>query len=529
VSSLLEPGRQEAHRSGATRRSRSEPVETELRRFCSQVAPWLGEGLSKESLCGHRRKLGGILQPKTVENVQTILSAASAAGGVIRIHPISCGKNWGFGSDLPAKDGDFVLNLSGLSQIRSPKVETHTVEIEAGVTQGELDRWLGSIGGTHYFNVTGAGTSTSVLGNALEKGVGYSGSRHLDLLDLEVVLPGGKILRTAKHEGLEHLCAGSSLGPEVTQLFCQSAFGVVTAARIALFRRPEKMGAVLCKIYSDDYLPSLISAVSEILAEGACYGVPHIFNRERIITSLAPHLDRAGRDRLLESVAPWTALLPIKGSKAVFEANAVGLSDRLQAFGRIEILSGSNNAEEAKLNPLLQGHPSDFSLASISYAAFGEVSDQDLPPEETGAGLVHITPSMPLEGEVVRGAVDRATRFLRKRGYSQISLSINAISARCAVLVIPLAFDRRKSDETKRAHESSSELTSEFAQAGMLPYRVGLDQASRLPLMSAPWPKMFAELQKIFDPRGCLAPSRYEPLWKQSSSAEKSTDIRRSL
>jgi hypothetical protein len=41
-----------------------------------------------------------------------------------------------------------------------------------------------------------------------------------------------------------------------------------------------------------------------------------------------------------------------------------------------------------------------------------------------------------------------------------------------------------------------------------------------LPQMNGPWPEIFCAMQRILDPSGCMAPSRYEPLWRKDSSVD---------
>ena len=73
--------------------------------------------------------------------------AASRAKGAVKLQPLSCGKNWGFGSDLPATDGVYILNLSALRRIRSLSLESHCADIEPRVLQGQLDAALEQEGG----------------------------------------------------------------------------------------------------------------------------------------------------------------------------------------------------------------------------------------------------------------------------------------------------------------------------------------------------------------------------------------------
>ena len=46
---------------------------------------------------------------------------------------------------------------------------------------------------------------------------------------------------------------------------------------------------------------------------------------------------------------------------------------------------------------------------------------------------------------------------------------------------------------------------------------IGLDSGRgiSLPQMNGPWPEIFCAMQRILDPSGCMAPSRYEPLWRK--------------
>jgi len=488
------------------------------------VGKWLEKDRALESLCGRESRVAGVLKPVTADDVRTILSAASEQKGEIKIQPVSCGRNWGFGSNLPVVEGVYLLDLSRLKKIRSTDLRGHCVEIEPGVTQGELSDWLAAQGDTHYFNVTGAGLDTSVIGNALERGIGYSGARHLDLLDMEIVLPSGEQIHTARYAEYQRLGYQAGLGPDPSGLFCQSHFGVVTAATIALYRRPEKMGAVLCRLGSQAELPALITAVSDLLAEGAGYGVPHLFNRERIVTSFAPYLKPEEIAALQANAAPWTALLPIKGSGRMFEAAAETMRERLEPFGAVEIMR-EESGSGPKLSSLLQGRPTNLALASVYYSVFGRPDPKGVNLDTTDAGLIHITPVVRLRGGDVEKAIRLTHEHLEMYGYENVPLSLNALSSRSAALIVSLGFDRRSAAKTANAQEAATALMEACVRAGFLPYRVGLDQAGLLPEMDDPWPRIFAQIGRAFDPHGTLADSRYEPLWNRQSAVRTENEI----
>ena len=479
--------------------------------FESEIAPWLAPGGLVESLCGHRRLRCGVIKPHTAKDVQRIVWAASRARGAVKLQPLSCGNNWGFGSSLAPRHGVYSLDLSRLRTIRSIDLFSHNAEIEPGVTQQSLDEALQSKGGTHYFNVTGAGLGASVIGNALERGIGYFGQRHLDLLDLEVVLPGGELLRTSRFDGHSRCVYAGGLGPDPTGLFCQSSFGVITGATIALHRRCEVMGGIVCRLGDALRLPALLSAVSNLVAEGACHGVPHIFNRERILTTFLPHLEAREASRLKSTAVPWTALIPVRGSTAVFAASAQYIAAALTPIGQVEII---DNDKGSNLSSLLRGRPSDFALASVAFNVFGSKTPVGAHIEATGAGLIHLAPVVPLTSEAILEVQELTHKAVRRHGYRAVPLSLNLLSPRAAALIVSIGFDRRSAGATKAARFAANDLLRAYVKAGFLPYRLGLEQGNSVPPMERSWRRIFQAIRHTFDPFGCMSDSRYEQLWR---------------
>ena len=77
------------------------------------------------------------------------------------------------------------------SQFREYIVTNPVAVIEPGVTQMQLYDFLQNHCPELTFNVTGSGKETSIIGNALDRGVGYIGPRREDLFGLEIVLGTG--------------------------------------------------------------------------------------------------------------------------------------------------------------------------------------------------------------------------------------------------------------------------------------------------------------------------------------------------
>lgn len=106
------------------------------------------------------REVRAVARPGTVE--------ANASRRTL--YPYSTGRNWGLGSRKPSRPTDALVDLRRLAAIRELDRVRGFAVIEPGVTQQALARALHDTDWT--FNVTGSCADTSVLGNALERGVG---------------------------------------------------------------------------------------------------------------------------------------------------------------------------------------------------------------------------------------------------------------------------------------------------------------------------------------------------------------------
>lgn len=127
-------------------------------------------------------------QARTVDQVKACVDRARREGRAL--YPISTGLNWGYGSATPPRDGAVLLDLSGMNRILNAGQisEANPVAvIEPGVTQRQLHEFLSQFCPRLSFNVTGSSVDTSILGNALDRGVGYLGPRRDDVFGLEVV------------------------------------------------------------------------------------------------------------------------------------------------------------------------------------------------------------------------------------------------------------------------------------------------------------------------------------------------------
>ncbi|MEI8326569.1 MAG: FAD-binding oxidoreductase, partial [Betaproteobacteria bacterium] len=284
---------------------------------------------------GARRRLAGALRPATGDAIAPIVEVARMQG--VALHPISTGRNWGYGTALAVLDDVFILDLSQLKRILDFDAELGTVTVEPGVTQGMLAEYLDQHAPEFLVPVTGAGPGASLMGNALERGFGFTrNSDHASaILSLEAVLPDGRVYRSAMAE-----MGGSrvdrlyrwGIGPYFEGLFAQNGFGIVTQVTLALARRPAAYGSLLFFV-EDDQLEAAVQACREILSTLPGI-VPSMkfMNETMVMASTIPyphHLVAPGdvmpptlRSSLSRSasIPPWSGYITLYGTHATVKA-----------------------------------------------------------------------------------------------------------------------------------------------------------------------------------------------------------------
>lgn len=95
-----------------------------------------------------------ILRPASREEVQDCVRIANRHG--VALYPISSGKNWGYGSRVPASGDCALLDLSRLNRIVDFNEDLAYVTVEPGVTQRQLFDYLTTQKSRLWMDATGA-------------------------------------------------------------------------------------------------------------------------------------------------------------------------------------------------------------------------------------------------------------------------------------------------------------------------------------------------------------------------------------
>lgn len=494
-----------------------------------------------------RRKVAAVLYPVSTEEVVQVVRIANEF--LVPLYPLGRGLNWGIGSRLPARDHGVIVDLSRMDRILEVSVTGQYAVVEPGVSQRQLADHLRKHDLPLVFNVNGSGAETSVVGNALERGIGYFSSRAESLSGLEIVLGTGEILRT----GFGHYpdCVTTHVyrhghGPFLDGLFSQGNFGIVTRAGVDLMPRHDVYRAALLRVADEnDFLP-MVEAITYLRSRDILQGVVHIGNWHRSECVVGPlarnYLEQRGvRGPWEESIAAfmraegygaWSAIIGLSGTRSLVRAQQAEIRKAMPscvrcAFvdeARLRILKLLCDALPfvpalqrkrallpaiTELHGLSMGRPTDETLKSVYWAAGQEVpSEPGANPDASHSGMIYVLPMLPMEAGVAREVVTLATQCFSKQGFRPY-ITINLIDRKIMEAVINVSFDRSSRERSDAAHTVVRDLDHSLRRRGWYPYRLRVGQMEDFVTEEDPYWQTVRRLKDVFDPNHVIAPGRY--------------------
>jgi 4-cresol dehydrogenase (hydroxylating) len=443
------------------------------------------------------RRLGGVIRPATAEQVRQVVAAFGRRPGAGPLHPISTGRNWGLGSHEPAQDGSVVLDLGGLAAVRDIDVAAGWAVIEPGVTQGRLSQLLD--GTDRMINVTVSAAETSVLGNALDRGVGLRHQRVDDLVGLEVVLPDGEQARVGWWPDPDRPTAvyPHGLGPSLLPLFVQSNLGVVTAAAIRLLPRPEALRVIRLS-FEPDVLTDAITTMRRWVHQGLTRGVPRVFD------PLAARSYGGDEGRFLVHVC-------VDGTAAAVAALVEVITAEARASGLFTRVTHTETTDRTHPNHdtavlVERGYAGDPDVRDrLFQAKMGQPADR----VDEHVGFVFFLPLVPFAGPSVAHA-DTLLREIRDETGVRAAATLHILGPDVIDCVIAMRFDRDEASAA-RAHRALDLMYERYTAAGFLPYRLDVEHTEWLARLHAdPAATALARrLKAVIDPAGTIEPGRY--------------------
>ena len=461
-----------------------------------------------------------VVQPISVEEIQEILRVANELDVPIWVN--SQGRNNGYGGSATRTPGSVVVNLRRMKKIEV-NVEHGYAVVEPGVNFFDLyDAVKEASNGAFWIDPPDLGWG-SVLGNALEYGLGYTpyGDHGKNLHGLEVVLPTGELIRTGfgamPGNSTWHL-ANHGYGPSIEGLFFQSNFGVVTKGAVWLMPTPEVYAPLWIRIFDDAQFEALVDTLRPFMQDRTITNLPVIWN------ALARLGLYKGRDELYdqpgvipdeavwelgkqEGIGAWNIRCALYGTPAVVEDGISRIQAAFEAIGAVveaRIFQGAPPATEEQSITVQAGMPSLDLVDSISFDG-----------GSTG-GHLSLGPVAPLSGVDARALSELMKKAYHRRGYDYTSGMI--VNERTILAVSLMFYDTADEERVRGGHECLRELIQDAGKMGFAEYRSHLnfmDQiADQMNFNDNALYKLLTQLKDTLDPKGILSAGK-QGIWPQ--------------
>jgi 4-cresol dehydrogenase (hydroxylating) flavoprotein subunit len=498
------------------------------------------------------------LYPGSVEDIVAVVRLADRYA--VSVWPHSTGRNWGW-SNSPTAAGAVSLILERMNRILHVDEELAYAVVEPGVTYADLNNYLKARKIKLWSDCTGGPPQGSVLGNALDRGVGVTthGEHFASLCGLEVVLPNGTVIRTGAYpsgkDGTRHTYK-YGIGPYLDGLFSQTNFGVVTQAGVWLMPEPESHLMFGFNMEDEQHLVPLLNALRRLALHGVVPDKIRLTNDFAVLTLLTQRfkanvegrgaLTPADMRRLNDKYhfGVWSFVSSVYGHKEQVEAVRRIVVRELSPYGRLLFFDDRKVGRIEKwlpalmklhrwnsrlvdgitgrflklslpmvqmLPPLYQiykGIPTEGIVRRAYFRSPKEAPVANVHVAEDNVGLMWFGPLMPLDGQTVFELVDRYRTRFHECGFD-CYITILMLNARTVVPLMGIIYRKEDAAETERAVALYHELHEDSLTRGYQQFRCG-----RLG-----WPSIYkhnpqllelnTKLKEVFDPRHTIAPGKY--------------------
>lgn len=452
------------------------------------------------------RKIPKIWEPNSIDELREIVTTANKEARPV--YPISTGHNWGLGSKLPIQDSDLIV-LRKLNEIVEVNEDLAYARVQPGVTQLQLAEHLAKNHPELILNVTGGSARSSILGNAVERGSGKNGQRANDIRELKVMLASGEEFST----GFGNMpSAGPSyykfgLGPDITHLFTQSNYGIVTECTINLI--PKDSFTLFLTYLDFDDLGEFLDVFSKLVRKG--------------VVGHSLEVDSQNDPKIFElfdhEVNPknWICWFVVYGEAGIRSAKNACIKNSLSSVCR-QIKTYESTAENKEALPPVKvrmsrynGIPTDHSLISTAQA-FGVDLDSDNPDIDFYKALPGFRCILPVIPFSRKGAdiIDFIHHLSSRLGLAPV-LSIICLDDYALEVFVRVHFDRENETQISAADRWAKTLLVELKKEGIFPYRLDVENMNfYLSNANDPFSNLKNEIKKFLDPQGVISSGRYQ-------------------
>lgn len=489
-------------------------------------------------------------------------SAAEVAGVVriaarhrIPVWPSSKGRNWGYGTTLAIEDGAIVMILERMHRVLEVNEELAYAVIEPGVTYEQFNRHLRDNGYRLWIDCTDGSGQGSVIGNALERGVGETpyGDHFGNLCGLEVVLPDGELVHVGGAlEGPQTWHTHKwGVGPYLEGIFSQSNLGIVTKAGIWLMPRPENYNSFVYEIRDERHLPTVLDAFRRLALSGVVNTKLHMINdfvsmtilTQRISEQVPPQGPLGDADlaalRRKYGISPWNCAGGIYGTRGQVRLQRSLLHKALSPYGRLIFISDrllpllqwvinrswksaffrrlTELAARTSLpvlesapyvHKILQGIPTEFFVKHAYYRYRHPRPAQDVHPARDGCGLIWFAPILPFSNSHVWPFLEACKQRFAAHGFD-FYVAMLLMNPRSVICLMAVIYDKEDAGETAHSRQLYEELLALMRERQFQQYRAGLQSWGELFKDAPEMQRLHAKIKAALDPDNILAPGRY--------------------
>lgn len=456
------------------------------------------------------QRVPAMLEPADRDEVAACLRIAHRYR--VPVYPVSAGRNWGYGSRVPPRDGTVLLSLARLNRILDFSEELAYVTVEPGVTYRALAAYLAERGSGLMPPVTGTSPDASLIGNAVERGIGKGVYEEMSArtCGYEVILPTGETVHTgfAGYPGaVTGPLRGAGPGPALQGLFVQSNLGVVTRMTLWLDPAPAWRQHLFFPVADMDRLAAVTDSLRGLLLRSGNGLQAEVVNDYRVVA-----MNRQFPYGEVDS----GRVLP---REWVQESMGPGYA---RWYGRLTLWAESREELDCRcrrvtdtVGPLLCGEPGPgFDPEDMPGGVPSTYWRKRMPvpadpdPDRDGCGVIWLAPVLPMAGAPAAAALEQMEETMLAHGFEPF-ISLRMVGGRAMQAIVNMAYDREEAGADERALQCHGALRALLNEHGLVPYRLSLlDMESPL-AVSGESEALLRSLKGLLDPHGVLAPGRY--------------------
>lgn len=462
--------------------------------------------------------------PGSTADVQAIVRWANQWN--IPLHPISIGRNLGYGGSAPRVPGSVVIDLGRrMNKVLDINEKAATCLLQPGVTYIDLYEELKrrGLGDKLWIDVPDLGGG-SVMGNCLDRGVGYTpmGDHFAAHCGMEIVLANGEVVRTGM-DAMPGTNTGQSFqygfGPYHDGIFTQSNFGICTRMGFWLMPNPGGIKPFMIVFKNKEDLVPAVDIIQPLMINrvfGVCpslrIGLWDAANYKSKREWWPEGDDGPVPDDIEERIVQeagigrWVFYCALYGPDQVTTPMWEMVKEKFSVIPDVRFVLRDEAPEDSYLH--------DRAHVFAGVPTFRELDWHRWVPN---AGELFFAPISPVSGEDALKQVESAKEVATRYGFDYLGTMY--IGPREMHHIITILFDRTKPEQRKRALECIRVMVAEAAKQGYGEYRTHIalyDQvAATYNWNDGALMKLNNTLKDALDPNGILQPGR-SGIWPKS-------------